>query len=41
MNYEANGAIISVLEKNMKIDEQIIRFMTVKNSIKEKADIPN
>ena len=41
MNYEANGAIISILEKNMKIDEQIIRFMTVKNSIKEKAEIPN
>ena len=41
MNYEANGAIISILEKNMKIDEQIIRFMTVKNSIKEKVEIPN
>ena len=39
MNYEANGMIISILEKNMKIDEQIIRFMTVKNSIKEKVEI--
>jgi small subunit ribosomal protein S6 len=32
MNYEANGEVISTLEKNMKIDEQILRFMTVKNS---------
>lgn len=39
MNYEANGAIISTLEKNMKIDEQILRFMTVKNSTEEQTKI--
>jgi small subunit ribosomal protein S6 len=39
MNYEANGEVISNLEKNMKIDEQILRFMTVKNLVKEKAEI--
>ena len=39
MNYEANGEIISTLERSMKIDEQILRFMTVKNLVKEKADI--
>ena len=37
MNYEANGEVISTLEKNMKIDEQVLRFMTVKNVLKEKA----
>ena len=39
MNYEANGEIISTLERSMKIDEQILRFITVKNLVKEKADI--
>ena len=39
MNYEANGEVISTLEKNMKIDEQILRFMTVKNSIDEQSKI--
>ena len=38
MNYEANGEVISLLEKNMKIDEQVLRFMTVKNLLKEKAE---
>ena len=39
MNYEANGAVISLLEKNMRIDEQVLRFMTVKNYVKDKAAI--
>ena len=39
MNYEANGEVISILERNMKIDEQIFRFMTVKNLVKESKDI--
>ena len=39
MNYEANGEVISTLERSMKIDEQILRFMTVKNLVKEKTDI--
>ena len=39
MNYEANGAVISLLEKNMRIDEQVLRFMTVKNHVKDKAAI--
>ena len=38
MNYEANGEVISTLEKNMKIDEQVLRFMTVNNVLKEKAE---
>ncbi len=38
MNYEANGEGISTLEKNMKIDEKVLRFMTVKNVLKEKAE---
>jgi len=40
MNYEANGEVISTLEKNMKIDEQILRFMTVKNSTEEQTKVP-
>ena len=39
MNYEANGEVISLLEKNMRIDEQVLRFMTVKNYVKDKATI--
>lgn len=39
MNYEANGEVISSLEKNMKIDEQILRFMTVKNFTEEETRI--
>ena len=39
MNYEANGEVISTLERSMKIDEQILRFMTVKDLVKEKTDI--
>ena len=39
MNYDANGEIISVLEKTMKIDERILRFMTVKNEVKTKSEV--
>ena len=39
MNYEANGEIISLLEKNMKIDEQILRFMTVRNEIRKESEV--
>ena len=39
MNYEANGEVISLLEKNMRIDGQVLRFMTVKNYVKDKAAI--
>ena len=39
MNYEANGEVITALERSMKIDETVLRFMTVKNFIKEKAEI--
>ena len=39
MNYEANVEVISLLEKNMRIDEQVLRFMTVKNYVKDKAAI--
>ena len=39
MNYDANGEIISVLEKAMKIDERVLRFMTVKNEVKAKSEV--
>ena len=39
MNYDANGEIISNLEKNMKIDERMLRFMSVKNEVKAKSEI--
>ena len=39
INYEGNGEVIATLEKNMKIDETVMRFMTVKNNVKEKAEI--
>jgi len=39
MNYDANGEIISVLEKAMKIDERVLRFMTVRNEVKAKSEV--
>ena len=39
MNYEANGEVITALERSVKIDEAVLRFMTVKNFIKEKTEI--
>ena len=39
MHYDANGEIISVLEKAMKIDERVLRFMTVKNEVKAKSEV--
>ena len=39
INYEGNGEVIATLEKNMKIDENLLRFMTVKSHVKEKAEI--
>ena len=39
MNYDANGEIISVLDKAMKIDERVLRFMTVKNEVKAKSEV--
>ena len=39
INYEGNGEVIATLEKNMKINEKLLRFMTVKSHVKEKAEI--
>lgn len=39
MNYEGNGDLIFTLEKNMKIDEQVLRFMTVKNETRETSEV--
>lgn len=39
MNYNANGTIIKVLEKAMKFDEYIIRYLTVKQRQKIIEDL--
>jgi|TARA_B100000497_G_C7452476_1_gene280371 small subunit ribosomal protein S6 len=31
MNYEANGEVVAFLEKSMRINEDIIRFLTTRN----------
>lgn len=31
MNYEANGETIGLMEKSMKLNESILRFLTTKN----------
>lgn len=31
MNYEANGEVIEFIEKSMRINEDIIRFLTTRN----------
>nr|YP_009420255.1 ribosomal protein S6 [Cryptomonas curvata]ASO75743.1 ribosomal protein S6 [Cryptomonas curvata] len=31
MNYEANGEVISLIEKSMKINDAILRYMTTVN----------
>ena len=35
MNYQGPAAQIAVLEKAMRIDEQVIRYMTIKQDIQE------
>ena len=32
MNYDANGEVIALMEKSMKINESILRYMTTSNS---------
>lgn len=32
MNYEANGEVINLIEKSMKINDNIIRYMTTVNN---------
>jgi small subunit ribosomal protein S6 len=39
INYEGNGEVIGSMEKTMKIDEDVLRFMTVRIHLKEKAEI--
>ncbi len=31
MNYEANGEIVQLIEKSMRINEDILRFLTTRN----------
>nr|BDA98946.1 ribosomal protein S6 [Rhodomonas sp. NIES-2332] len=31
MNYEANGEVVEFMEKSMRINEDIIRFLTTRN----------
>ena len=33
MNYQANGKIIDLLEKSMKFEDNIIRYLTVKKDL--------
>ena len=33
MNYQANGKIVKLLEKSMKFEESIIRYLTVKQAL--------
>lgn len=33
MNYSANGSIVNMLEKSMRFNENIIRYLTVKQDI--------
>ena len=39
MNYTANGRIVNLLEKSMKFDDNIIRFLTVKQNLLNKINI--
>ncbi len=36
MNYQCDGSQIAVLERSMRITEEVIRYMTLKLEIKEK-----
>lgn len=39
INYDGNGEVIATIEKIMKIDEDVLRFMTVRSHLREKIDI--
>ena len=30
MNYQANGRLVNLLEKNMRLNENVLRYLTVK-----------
>lgn len=38
MNYTGPGAIIALLEKNMRLDESILRYLTVKQDLPEEVE---
>lgn len=38
INYEGNGEVIGAIEKIMKIDDNILRFMTIRSHVKEKDE---
>lgn len=33
MNYDANGSIVKLLQKSMRFDDQIIRYLTVRQDL--------
>lgn len=39
MNYQANGKLVSLLEKSMRMNENIIRFLTVKQDLVNTVNI--
>jgi small subunit ribosomal protein S6 len=38
MNYTGPGATIALLEKNMRLDESILRYLTVKQDVPEEVE---
>nr|YP_009398835.1 ribosomal protein S6 [Cliftonaea pectinata]ARW68123.1 ribosomal protein S6 [Cliftonaea pectinata] len=39
MNYQANGYLLKLLEKSMRLNDNIIRYLTVKQKIMNSIDI--
>lgn len=40
MNYTADGSAIAVLERSMRLSEDVIRYLTIKQEVKEDKETP-
>ena len=40
MNYTADGSAIAVLERSMRLSEDVIRYLTIKQEVKSDKETP-
>jgi len=40
MNYQADGSAIAFLERSMRLSEDVIRYLTIKQEVKEDKETP-
>ena len=40
MNYQGSGSEVAVLERSMRLSEEVIRYLTIKQEVKEEKETP-